>query len=151
LSSGIGKSYQLPKQAFTDRRRDSSQGWVSPCLFLLPKSGYLVMVVQMLRRPMPFPGPTISRKLQVSVEDGGDGHFSGGEYFPVLCHLVLIPGVSMLPIARFRFQKNIYADSSWYFSRLAARAGVFSKNLLQRPAWSVTEYDEHYAFEKDEG
>jgi hypothetical protein len=104
---------------------------------------------QMLPEANAIPRPDDLRELAIRIEDGGDGSFSGNDFL-----LFYAPGPDAWdydPSHRFyRFRKNLYTDSAWYFltlggtgKRVRPQAGPPSGGL------PVREFDERYAWEKD--
>ncbi|MFN7688959.1 MAG: type IX secretion system sortase PorU [Sphingobacteriales bacterium] len=88
-------------------------------------------------------------EVAVWMEDGGDGSFSGSDYL-----LFYAPGQDSWTWddvgKRYRFQRNLYADSSWFYlkvegegRRLKTQAGTLVPNL------TVNTYDARWVFEKD--
>lgn len=85
----------------------------------------------------------------IEMVDGGDGVFSGNDYF-----LFYAPGVSiwLKDSLRqgFRYQKNLYSDSAYYYITV----GGSGKRIAIQPSFntaqvSVTDYDERFVYEND--
>jgi len=94
------------------------------------------------------PRPDDLRENAIWINDGGDGSFSGSDYF-----LFYTPGPDSRTFdpqaGRFVFRKNLYADSSWYFLTVGGQgARVGSSPPLAAP-YEITSFDEHYVHELD--
>lgn len=85
----------------------------------------------------------------IEVFDGGDGIFNSTDYF-----LFYASGPSKWIKdslkQSFRFQKNLYSDSAFYFITLSGNG----KRITQQPVYNsaqitVTSYDERYVVEQD--
>ncbi|MES2003002.1 MAG: type IX secretion system sortase PorU [Bacteroidota bacterium] len=85
----------------------------------------------------------------VDMVDGGEGLFNGSDYF-----LFYAPGphrwIKDSTNQSFRHQKNLYADTAWYYISIG---GQGKRLPLQSPAATanvtVTSYSERYFYEND--
>jgi hypothetical protein len=104
---------------------------------------------QMLSEQNAEPRPDDLKENAIWVSDGGDGNFSGSDYF-----LFYAPGADKWafdPQAnRYRYQQNLYSDSAWYYITTGG-TGKRITSLSNPPASAViNEYDEYYANELDQ-
>jgi hypothetical protein len=79
------------------------------------------------------------------VEDGGDGVLNGADYL-----LFYAPGPHQWQSTPFRYRKNLYSDTAYYFIQIAAsgkRITTFSGSAASSLA--VTSYDYRYHYESD--
>lgn len=85
----------------------------------------------------------------VLIEDGGDGTFNTQDYFcfyaPGPHHWSWDPTVD-----RFRFQKNIYADSAWYFITIGGQGKRIPLTTAITTSTISNSANAYYAYEKDE-
>ncbi|HLO81337.1 MAG TPA: type IX secretion system sortase PorU [Chitinophagaceae bacterium] len=104
---------------------------------------------QMLAEDNALPRPDDLIENSIWMEDGGDGSFSGNDYF-----LFYAPGPDLWEFnqqaGRYQFSKNLYSDSSWYFITIGGQGKrIASVSNPAAPA-TVNEFDEHYANEKND-
>ncbi|MFM1962041.1 MAG: type secretion system sortase PorU [Bacteroidota bacterium] len=89
-------------------------------------------------------------ELAIWMEDGGDGQFSGSDYF-----LFYAPGTDQWIwdslSAKFVFAKNFYADKAFYYITLNESVGkrVQKEKAITGDFKSVTSFDEQYRYELD--
>jgi Peptidase family C25 len=89
-------------------------------------------------------------EMAIWMEDGGDGQFSGNDYF-----LFYAPGSSRWEndslSGQYRFLKNPYADKSFFFIRTSGAVGKrIQQDRQQLQAnKTVTQYDGLYRYELD--
>lgn len=85
----------------------------------------------------------------ISVDDGGDGTFNLQDYF-----IFYAPGPHQwnfnASTKRYRFQKNIYTDSVWYFLTIGGQGKRISMAPELTATQSSLEGDAYFAYEKDE-
>ena len=89
-------------------------------------------------------------ELAIWMEDGGDGQFSGSDYF-----LFYAPGTDQwiwdTLSAKFVFAKNFYADKAFYYITL--NESISKRVQKEKPITgnfkSVTSFDEQYRYELD--
>lgn len=107
---------------------------------------------QMLPEDNAAPRVDDLRENAIWVDDGGDGQFSGTDFF-----LFYAPGPHRrewdAQQGRYRVTNNIYSDSSLYFlsagGNLAGQPLRISQLPLRTGGVSVTSYDEHYHYERN--
>lgn len=82
------------------------------------------------------------------MEDGGDGSFSGSDYL-----LFYAPGQDSWTwdeaLKTYRFQRNLYADSAWYFLKVEGGGRRVSVQGEAVANLTVNSYDARWVFEKD--
>ncbi|MEN9950019.1 MAG: type secretion system sortase PorU [Bacteroidota bacterium] len=89
-------------------------------------------------------------ELAIWMEDGGDGEFSGNDYF-----LFYAPGLNRWQYdslaAQFRFFKNPYADKAFFFIKTSGTGGKRIQQDRQQlqPNKTVTQYDGLFRYELD--
>lgn len=89
-------------------------------------------------------------ELAIWVEDGGDGQFSGNDYL-----LFYSPGSSQWVFdsasRQFVFEKNPYADKSFFYLTVGEAAGkrITTAAAAQPGSIQVVSYDELYRYELD--
>lgn len=103
---------------------------------------------QMLPEANNIMRPDDLREISISVNDGGDGSFSGDDFL-----IFYAPGPDSWDFDGnnniYHFKKNIYADSSWYFLTIGGPGKKITVQPAGIPGGVVTEFDDHFAFEKD--
>ncbi len=96
------------------------------------------------------PAPDDLSELAIWMEDGGDGQFSGSDYF-----LFYAPGTDQWIwdslSGKFVFVKNFYADKAFYFITIHESAGkrVQTEKVITGDFKPVTSFDEQYRYELD--
>ena len=104
---------------------------------------------QMLPEQNAAPRADDLRENAIWVDDGGDGTFSGNDYF-----LFYAPGPDRWAFDtqanRYRFQNNLYADSAWYFITVGGTGKRIVSVSYPAATAVVNEYDEYYAHELDQ-
>lgn len=85
----------------------------------------------------------------IHVEDGGDGSFQIQDYF-----IFYAPGPHQWSYdrqnGRYRFQRNIYSDSAWYFLTIGGQGKRIALAPTITAAQTSSEADAYFVHEKDE-
>jgi len=96
------------------------------------------------------PAPDDLSELAIWMEDGGDGQFSGSDYF-----LFYAPGTDQWIwdslSGKFVFVKNFYADKAFYFITIHESSGkrIQTEKVVTGDFKPVTSFDEQYRHELD--
>ncbi len=103
---------------------------------------------QMLPENNALPRQDDLAELAIQVEDGGDGSFSGTDYF-----LFYAPGPHSWTwdeaLKMYRFQRNLYADSAWFYVKVEGEGRRVKTQGEAVGNVTVNSYDERWVFEKD--
>ncbi|HEX5668906.1 MAG TPA: hypothetical protein VFX73_08900, partial [Chitinophagaceae bacterium] len=104
---------------------------------------------KMLAEDNARPRPDDLRENAIWVDDGGDGSFSGNDYF-----LFYSPGPDQWEFDqqtnRYRFTGNLYADSSWFFITIGGQGKRITTGSNPPAAVTIDEFDEFYAHERND-
>ena len=89
-------------------------------------------------------------EIPTQMFDGGDGVFNGNDY--LLFYAQSVDGWKKDSLNKsFSHQKNLFADSSFYFLNISAGNGkrIVTNNMSVSPNLNVNTYNERYFYEKD--
>jgi hypothetical protein len=104
---------------------------------------------KMLAEDNARPRPDDLTENAIWVDDGGDGSFSGNDYF-----LFYTPGPDHWEFdqqaGRYRFTRNLYADSSWFFITIGGQGKRIITGSNPPAAVTIDEFDEFYAHERND-